>query len=196
MTAFVPPPAVPSAQAQQLYDEDVADSGDVMNLSRVWAHRPELQEGLFDLLRTANAPLQLSMRERGILVTSAAAALGDSYCALAWGERLAQESTPAIAAAVLAGDTDDLTPRERALATWSRAVADDPNATTAAQVDDLRQAGWTDEEIVGITVFVALRLAFSTVNDALGVRPDAAYRSTAPAEVLGAVTWGRPIEEA
>jgi hypothetical protein len=44
-------------------------------------------------------------------------------------------------------------------------------------------------------VFVALRLAFSTVNDALGVLPDAALRSTAPRVVLDAVTVGRPIED-
>jgi hypothetical protein len=43
-------------------------------------------------------------------------------------------------------------------------------------------------------MFVALRLAFSTVNDALGLLPDAAYRSTAPQVVLDAVTFGRPIE--
>ena len=45
-------------------------------------------------------------------------------------------------------------------------------------------------------MLVALRLAFSTVNDALGARPDAAYRSAAPAAVLAAVTFGRPIADA
>lgn len=47
-----------------------------------------------------------------------------------------------------------------------------------------------------ITVFVALRIAFSTVNDALGASPDAALRSTAPKAVLDAVTFGRPIDDA
>ena len=46
-----------------------------------------------------------------------------------------------------------------------------------------------------ITVFIALRIAFSTVNDALGTGPDAAFRSTAPEAVLDAVTFGRPIDE-
>ena len=50
-------------------------------------------------------------------------------------------------------------------------------------------------EIFTITVFVSLRLAFSTVNDALGLRPDAGLRSTAPTSVRDAVTFGRPIEE-
>jgi hypothetical protein len=44
-------------------------------------------------------------------------------------------------------------------------------------------------------VFVALRLAFSTVNDALGVPPDAALRSSAPDTVLDTVTFGRAIAD-
>ena len=35
----------------------------------------------------------------------------------------------------------------------------------------LRDAGFDDAQIFAITVFVAARLAFSTVNDALGARP-------------------------
>jgi hypothetical protein len=74
-------------------------------------------------------------------------------------------------------------------------VAKDPNATTPDDVRDLRDAGFSDSQIFTMTVFVALRLAFSTVNDALGLSPDAGLRSTVPAAVLDAVTVGRPIED-
>jgi hypothetical protein len=37
--------------------------------------------------------------------------------------------------------------------------------------------------------------AFLTVNDALGLRPDAALRVTAPLVVREAVTFGRPVAE-
>lgn len=43
-----------------------------------------------------------------------------------------------------------------------------------------------------MTVFVALRVALSTVNDALGAHPDAEYRTTTPSAVLAAVTYGAP----
>jgi len=46
-----------------------------------------------------------------------------------------------------------------------------------------------------MTVYVALRVALSTVNDALGARPDAEYQTLAPAAVRDAVTFGRPIDE-
>jgi hypothetical protein len=64
-----------------------------------------------------------------------------------------------------------------------------------AHVEALRDAGFTDLQILTITVFVALRLAFATLNDALGLRPDAALRSTTPGAVLDAVTFSRPIED-
>ncbi|MET0323906.1 MAG: class I SAM-dependent methyltransferase, partial [Ilumatobacteraceae bacterium] len=40
-----------SDDAQQLYDEDVEELGYVMNASRLWAHLPRAQVGLFDLLK-------------------------------------------------------------------------------------------------------------------------------------------------
>jgi hypothetical protein len=77
------------------------------------------------------------------------------------------------------------------MATWARTIAADPNATTAVDVAALHDAGLSDAEIFAITAFVALRLAFSTVNDALGAAPDDELRASAPPEVRDAVTWGR-----
>ena len=77
------------------------------------------------------------------------------------------------------------------MAAWARKVARDPNATTPADVQALRDAGLDDEQIFAITTFVALRLAFSTVNDALGAQPDAQLAQSLPPEVRDAVTSGR-----
>ncbi|HSV50668.1 MAG TPA: hypothetical protein VLJ57_01025, partial [Burkholderiaceae bacterium] len=63
-------------------------------------------------------------------------------------------------------------------------------------VDTLRAAGLSDQEIFEATVFVAFRMAFSTVNDALGVEPDAQVAEAAPPEVREAVTYGRAVAAA
>ena len=76
-----------------------------------------------------------------------------------------------------------------------RQVVRDPNAATQADIDELRRAGFTDAAIFAITTFVALRIAFSTVNDALGARPDPELREIVPAEVQEAVTFGRPFAD-
>jgi uncharacterized peroxidase-related enzyme len=183
--------ATPDAQA--LYDSDQRDPGFVMNLTRVWAHEPALKQGVVDLLERCVRSSGLTFRQRGILVTAGASTMGDSYCSLAWGGKLAAEAGGDLAAAVLRGDDADLDPAERALARWARQVAGDPNATTAGDVDALRQAGFDDAQIFAITTFVALRLAFSTVNDALGVLPDHELLGRAPTAVSEAVTFGRPV---
>jgi alkylhydroperoxidase family enzyme len=126
-------------------------------------------------------------------VTAAASALGDSYCSLAWGDKLGQASDAALAAGVLNGSDAGLTDREKAMAAWARKVARDPNATTPEDIQALRDCGLDDAQIFAITAFVALRLAFSTINDSLGAQPDAQLVRSLPQEVREAVTYGRPV---
>ncbi|HEX5304314.1 MAG TPA: hypothetical protein VFW50_45710 [Streptosporangiaceae bacterium] len=181
-----------SPDVRALYDEDLEDDGYVWNASRLWAHQPGTLKQLFGLMSQAFAPGGLAFRQRGILVIAAASAFGDSYCSLAWGGKLGQAGDAATAAAVLSGSDDGLTAQEKAMADWARKVATAPNATTHADVQALREAGLDDGQIFAITAFVALRLAFSTVNDALGAQPDAQLAASLPAEVREAVTYGRP----
>jgi uncharacterized peroxidase-related enzyme len=184
------PPVSPDVRA--LYDEDLGDDGYVGNVSRLWAHQPGTVKQLFGLMSQAFSPADMTFRQRGILVTAAASAFGDSYCSLAWGGKLSQAGGAATAAGVLSGSDAGLTAQEQAMAAWARKVATVPNATTPADVEALREAGLDDGQIFAITAFVALRLAFSTVNDALGAQPDAQLAASLPAEVRAAVTYGRP----
>jgi alkylhydroperoxidase family enzyme len=92
---------------------------------------------------------------------------------------------------VLRGDDDRLDPTEQALARWARKVTLHPNTAEDHDIQVLRDAGYDDARIFAITAFVALRLAFSTMNDALGARPDRELSETAPASVRDAVTYGR-----
>jgi uncharacterized peroxidase-related enzyme len=190
--SFLQEPAE-SPQMRALYDEDLADSGYVWNVSRLWAHQPDTLQSLFELMSRAFKPSSLTFRQRGILVAAAASALGDSYCSLAWGGKLGKASDATLAAGVLTGSGAGLTDQEKTLAAWARKVARDPNATTRADIQVLRDSGFDDGQIFAITAFVALRLAFSTINDALGAQPDAQLALSLPQEVREAVTYGRPV---
>lgn len=181
-----------SSETAKVYQSSADAQGFVMNLTRAWAWRPEVFDGFAALRNQLTGQSSLSKRELAVLVCATASALGDSYCSLAWGKTLAKEASASVAAAVIAdGDDAALTARDRALAAWARKVVADPNATTAADVDELRQAGVNEREIVEATMFIAFRQAFSTVNDALGVSPDRALVEQVPSEVRAAVTFGR-----
>jgi SAM-dependent methyltransferase/alkylhydroperoxidase family enzyme len=180
-----------SPAAQRLYEEDLEEHGFVMNVSRLWSYAPQAVDDLFGLLSTFTRLGSLSLRQRAILVAATASTLGDAYCSLAWGSRLADESSATTAGNVLRGLDEDLDDAETALATWARKVVTDPNATTERDVEELRRAGFSDTQVFAITAFVAGRIAFSTINDALGAVPDLQLAESVPPEVRNAVHYGR-----
>lgn len=193
---FLPIPTTTDA-VERIYKSTQAAQGFVMNLTSAWAWRPDVYESFAALRSQLTAKSGLSKRDQAVLVCAAASQLRDSYCSLAWGKTLAAEAGAAAAAAVLTGADDvALTQRDRSLAAWARKVVADPNSTTPADVAALRSAGFDDRTIFEVTAFVAFRLAFSTVNDALGADPDWQLVDTVPPEVRSAVTYGRPPQAA
>ncbi len=165
-----------------------------MNLTRAWAWRPDVFEGFAALRSLLTTKSSLGKRDQAVIVCATAAQLGDSYCSLAWGKTLAEEAGAASAAAIICASSDQqLHARDEALARWARRVVSDPNGTSAQDLDALRSAGLSEREIFEATVFIAFRLAFSTVNDALGVQPDWQLAESVPEAVAAAVAFGRPV---
>lgn len=188
---FLTPPSADD-RAEALFQRDQEGLGFVMNLTRLWTQLPEAMDAYGGLVSLAARSAGLTMRQRSLLVSACASSVGDSYCSLAWGSKLAGFVGPETSASVLRGDDADLDPGERVLSRWARLVATHPNDTTAADVEELRACGFSDQQIFALTLFVALRAAFAYVNDALGAQPDAPITATAPSPVRQAVTFGRP----
>jgi uncharacterized peroxidase-related enzyme len=181
-----------SDEVESEYAADREEDGYVNNGTRLWAWRP----GLFDAFRALRTELMessaLTDRDWAILVTATVSQLNDSYCALAWGPRLAELSDVETSAQVLAGlPASALSGPENAIVEWARKVVRDPNATTEEDVARLREVGLGDREIFEATAFIAFRLALATVNDALGAAPDKQLADAAPEPIRRAVTYGR-----
>ena len=188
---FLPEP--PSSElTAAFYADDRESDGYVNNLTRLWCWRPDVLQGFIDLRGRLVDEAELTEDDIAVLVTATAAARSDSYCALAWGTRLAERTDDRTAATVLAGSVEHLDARRAALATWARHVVADPNAIVSSDVERLRDVGLSDRAIFEATAYIALRLAFSTVNDALGAAPDRELAERAPARVRDAITFGRP----
>ncbi|MDQ6926091.1 MAG: hypothetical protein M3154_07630 [Candidatus Eremiobacteraeota bacterium] len=181
---------------RDLYDEARADDGYIMNLVRVWAWRPNVFAAFENARTVLRSQTSISNREIAVLNAATAACRGDAYCAIAWGARVAELADKDTAGALLRGEEPPaLSDRETALARWARAVTRDPNAVLPQDVDALRASRLSDREIVEATMFVAFRLAFTTVNSALGAQPDRQLADETPAAVLRSVTFGRTVAE-
>ena len=190
-TGFLAPPPE-SAAADRLFAHDREAFGFVMNLSRAWAHQPEVHDDLFALLgRTADAA-GLTYRQRGVLISALASTMRDPHCSLAWGTRLAGAAGDEVAADVLGGEDDRLDADRAGARRVGPAGGPGPQrhrrrggrgpargrVTTTGRSPPSR-CSWPS------------RIAFSTVNDALGARPGPELVASAPAAVRDAVTYGR-----
>ena len=184
------PPCTPEQEAA--YEADRESGGYVANFVRLWCWRPDVLEAFAETRSLLVEESALTQDDVAVIVTAAVTARSDSYCALAWGRRLSNGLDERAAVAVITGDDAALDERHRALARWARQVVTDPNSTGADDVDGLRSVGLDDRQIFEATALVAFRLAFSTINDALGARPDAQLAAAVPAGVRDAVTFGRP----
>jgi uncharacterized peroxidase-related enzyme len=188
--------APPSDESHAAFEADRDSDGYVGNHTRLWAWRPDLRTDFLALRSGVMTSSTLTDRDWAVLVTATASQLRDSYCSLAWGSRLAGATDEDTAAAVIAGDSaPGLSERELALADWARRLVRDPNATRQADIERLRALGLDDREIFEATAFVAFRLAFSTINDALGAEPDKQLADSVPAAVRAAVHYGRQPSE-
>ena len=183
-------PTTPESEA--LCSEDVDELGFVMNVTKLWSWQPSTVEEFFDLMGRATKD-RLSFRERGLIVLATASSIADSYCSTAWAHKLTPAIGAEVAAAVLHGDDSALTPAEQAMTSWIRRVIRSATTTTPADIDELRQAGIDDDKIFALTVYAAMRMAFSTINNALGAHPDRQFQTMAAPQVLDAIDYGRPI---
>jgi len=135
----------------------------------------------------------LSFRQRGSTRDGSGFGIRRLLLFAGVGQRLTEVAGPDVAASVIQGDDEGLKNARRALAEWARRVATDPNAIAASDVQVLRDGGFDDAQILVMTTFVALCLAFSIVNDALGARPDRQLGAQTPSPVRSALTFGRPL---
>jgi uncharacterized peroxidase-related enzyme len=180
-------PAAPSAEFDEQARAEHERLGFVMNATKLWAHLPHAKQSLFDLMELAVGGASLTYRQRAVLVTATATSLGDPYCSLAWGSRLVDAAGVEVATKVVRQQQHLLDDADRVLADWAQKVVDERTTTTVHDVDPLRAAGFSDDQIFAITVFIAMRVAFSMVNNSLGARPDDELVERAPDELLDAI---------
>lgn len=175
--------------------KDTAHRGYLPNYTRVFAHRPEVYAAWGALSGAIKGSMGLRRYELATL--GAALALRSSYCSLAHGQVLAQDVLDADAVESLAsggtagsdGAVDDV---DRAVVRLAGRVAGGAADMTEDDLAELRRLGLRDDEILDVVLAAAARCFFSTVLDAVGAQPDAAYASLPPA-LRDALTVGRPI---
>lgn len=187
---------VPETEAdgilKEFYQEDIDDSGYIANTTRAFSLIPEAWAAWASLLRAIHKKVRLRTYE--LATFAAAQEMGCTYCMLAHGDILRKNFFSVEELEIIARDFRhaDLDEKDVAMMEFARKVVHQASSTTREDFDRLRGFGWTDEEIVGITLTAAARCLASKVFDALGADPDAVYK-TLDEETHHALIGHRPI---
>jgi uncharacterized peroxidase-related enzyme len=182
-------------QAAELFAADQQAFGYVANLTRLFARRPAVYQAWRQLSEAIKENMDL--REYELATLAAARRLRSSYCALAHGKVLRDRFYDADTVVGIATDhrRAGLDPADVAVMDFADQVAADAASVTAADVAALRACGLSDTGILDVALAAAARCFFSTVLDAMGTEPDAAYRTELEPALREALTVGRPIAE-
>jgi uncharacterized peroxidase-related enzyme len=166
-----------SGDVRAMYARTQGALGYVPNYAKVFSLRPEVMDGWVGLLTSVRR--HLDPRRYELVTLAAARALRSSYCMLAHGTILARQFYSTAQLTAIAGDQAgaELAPAEVAMMAFAEKVARDAAAITAADVQALRDHGFSDAEVFDIAATAAARCFFSKLVDALGGEPDSAYES-------------------
>lgn len=171
----------------------LSQNGPLPNWARLFSLKPALLDGWLALLAAVKA--DHDPRRYELATLGAARALRSSYCMLAHGKVLLDTGMdPDILREIgETGGSAALSPAEQAIVAYADKIARDASAITQDDLDGLRAAGLSDAEIFDAAAAAAARCFFSKLLDALGARPDAAFRDMAE-PLRGALTPGREID--
>lgn len=181
---IITPPDAASAEgrAAEMFAEDVDEDGVVFTHTRAMAVNPEAHAA-FEALIDAIVP-SIGLRVYEAATLGAARAIGSPHCLLAHGRKaLRTEVLDERGLEAFAHDDDTgFSPAEQVVVRFAGRLSTDPGSMTDADAQTLRDAGYSDRQIVDITLAAAARnylsrvlLALAVPVDTLpGLRPDLA----------------------
>jgi uncharacterized peroxidase-related enzyme len=181
-----------AGEVKAMYDKDLAAQGYVANYTRAFSPRPEVLRGWLALKDAITSGMDPRLYE--LATVAAATAIRSSYCSLVHGQILAARYYPAEKVASIAGDesAEALNAADAAVVRFARKVAEQAEKVTQEDVDELRDLGFSDDDVFNVILAAAARCFFSKVLDATGTLPDAVLHDI-PEQLRSALTVGREI---
>jgi uncharacterized peroxidase-related enzyme len=191
----VPDESTVDDEVADWYEKQRVAWGYLPNYAPAFATRPDVARAWNTLNNTVRAGMD---RRRFELATIAAArAYRSTYCVAAHCKFLRDVCGDDLTMRAVAADPSGagLDATDRAVMDFATRVARDASSITAADVQQARDHGLSDPEIVDVVFAAAARAFFTKVLDALGVQADVQLGEMFDPEVRQQVTVGRPIAD-
>ena len=136
----------------------------------------------------------MRLRRYELVTFAASQELGCSYCMLAHGTILHKNffSVDEMLSIVKDYRNAGLTTEEVALMALAKKIIRKAGDVNAVDIQELREFGLSDEEILDVVLVIDMRAFFSKTIDALGADPDDVYKDLDP-RLIEALAIGRPF---
>ncbi|WP_223626098.1 carboxymuconolactone decarboxylase family protein [Microbacterium sp. EST19A] len=167
-----PDPSAAEGHVAQMYADDVDDDGFVFSHTQAMAMNPEAHAAFESLIQAIVPSIGLRVYEAATL--GAARAMGSTHCLLAHGRKSLRAGILDAAGldAFARGDDNGFTPAEQVVVDYAARLSTDPASMTDDDTRSLRDAGYSDRQIVDITLAASARNYFSRALLALAVPVD------------------------
>ena len=168
------------AEVKALYDAPREKLGFVPNVLRLFALRPShllrWNDHYEELMKGESG---LSKTEREMIAVVVSVANRCKYCIGAHSAALRKLTKDAALADAIAADhrTAPIEPRVRAMLDYATKLTRHPTEMTEADVDALRDAGWTDEDVMDIAEVTGMFNLTNRMASGLGWEPNPEYES-------------------
>lgn len=178
----------------EIYKGQKARMGFVMATAACMTTRPDLLPVYTAFIDQVRAGFSLGQREWKLITLIAAKHVPSTYCSSVYGQQLIADLGSK--AAVLAVQRDfrhaGLTEKDVAMLAYAEKIAIDASKVGPADIERLRQAGFTDQQICDIALCASFRCFIGKFFDAVGAGPEAVYIDS-DAELRSALTVGKPV---
>jgi len=199
MIVSTPDPAHASGHVADMYEADLRGDGFVFGHTAAMAINPEAHEAFETLIR-AIVP-SIGIRNYELATLGAARAIGSDHCLLAHGRKSLRAGLldeDQLLRLARDGGTADLDETDVAVVSYAEKLSTDAATMTDADSQRLRDLGFTDRQIVDITLAAAVRNYFSRallalavpVDDVPGLSPVLAAALLEPARAARGVSGG------
>ena len=170
-------PEEATGEIGEIYREEIADRGFIMEATACWTIRPDMLALIEQFSATARGKFSLGMRGWRLITLIAAKEIPSSYCSVVYSKALVKDlgSKEQVLAIQRDFRSAGLSDKEVAMLAYAQQVARDASKIRQADIDALRGVGFSDLEISDIAMCAAYRCFLSRYFDAVGATPEAVF---------------------
>lgn len=174
-------PADATGEIADLYEDEIASMGYVMQATQCWSARPDIIVPVEKLIHQIRDGFSLGLLEFRLITFVAAQFVPSSYCSHVYFRALSgllgREQTLAIRRNYR---TAGLSEQRVAMLAYTEQICRDASRITEADIQRLRDVGFSDLNIADIALAASFRNFLSRYFDAVGAMPEDAVLDQDP----------------